>query len=238
MRRFEGQVVIVTGAGHGIWRAVAIRFAREGANLVVNDIDPARAAAVVRDIEADGGAALSAVGDVADTTFVDGMFNAALDRFGTIDVLVNNAGLITMQRHFLEADEAWWNRVLDVNLKAAFLCSLRAARIMVRRRSGSIINMSSGGATRAHRGNVAYDASKGGIEAMTRDGARSRSLRRARQRGGARPDPHVRHQRRRGRGTRAGGPARPAGIARRRCRPDGVPCGRRRAVHDGGDARR
>ncbi len=168
MRRFEGQVVIVTGAGHGIGRAVAIRFAREGANLVVNDIHPARAAAVVRDIEADGGAALSAVGDVADTTFVDGMFNAALDRFGTIDVLVNNAGLITMQRHFLEADEAWWNRVLDVNLKAAFLCSLRAARIMVRRRSGSIINMSSGGATRAHRGNVAYDASKGGVEAMTR----------------------------------------------------------------------
>jgi 3-oxoacyl-[acyl-carrier protein] reductase len=73
-----------------------------------------------------------------------------------------------MARHVLEADEAWWDRVLNVNLRAAFLCSLRAARIMARRGGGVIINMSSGGATRAHRGNVAYDASKGGIEAMTR----------------------------------------------------------------------
>ena len=168
MRRFEEQVAIVTGAGHGIGRAVAQRFAAEGARVVVNDIDRANAEAVTREIEARGGVAVSAVADVADRFQVDAMFDVVLERFGTVHILVNNAGLIGMQRHFLEADEAWWDRVLGVNLKAAFLCSLRAVGVMVRRGSGVIINMSSGGATRAHRGNVAYDASKGGIEAMTR----------------------------------------------------------------------
>ena len=81
---------------------------------------------------------------------------------------MNNVGNIYADRHFLDGDETWWDRVLGVNLKGAFLCSHRAARSMAARRSGVIIHMSSGGATKAHRGNVAYDASKGGIEAMTR----------------------------------------------------------------------
>lgn len=167
-RRFENQIVIVTGAGHGIGRAVAERFAAEGAKVVVNEIDQNRASEVIRGIETAGGIAVPVVGDISTTAVVDALFKTTLERFGPVDVLVNNAGLITMARHFLEADEAWWDRVLNVNLRAAFLCSLRAAHVMARRRSGVIINMSSGGATRAHRGNVAYDASKGGIEAMTR----------------------------------------------------------------------
>ena len=85
-----------------------------------------------------------------------------------VDILVNNAGNIHAARHFLDGDEEWWDKMLGVNLKGAFLCSLRAAHIMARKGSGNIIHMSSGGATKAHRGNVAYDASKGGIEAMTR----------------------------------------------------------------------
>jgi len=153
-------VVIVTGAGHGIGRAVAERFAAEGARVVVNDVDAARAGAV--------GGAMSYAADVSSKTQVDAMFDAVLQRFGTVDILVNNAGNIHAARHFLEADEQWWDQLLGVNLKGAFLCSLRAAHIMARKGSGCIINMSSGGATKAHRGNVAYDASKGGIEAMTR----------------------------------------------------------------------
>ena len=160
MNRFENQVVIVTGAGHGIGRAVAERFTAEGARVVVNDVDAARAAQV--------GGAMSYAADVSSKSQVDAMFDAVLERFGTVDILVNNAGNIHAARHFLEADEAWWDQLLDVNLKGAFLCSLRAAHIMARKGSGVIINMSSGGATKAHRGNVAYDASKGGIEAMTR----------------------------------------------------------------------
>lgn len=163
MQRFVDRVVVVTGAGHGIGRAVAERFAAEGARVVVNDLDRGRADEVAR---ATGGLAVAA--DVASKAQVDAMFDRAEAEFGRVDVLVNNAGNIYAARHFLEGDEAWWDQVLGVNLKGAFLCSQRAARGMVRRRSGVILNMSSGGATRAHRGNVAYDASKGGIEAMTR----------------------------------------------------------------------
>jgi NAD(P)-dependent dehydrogenase (short-subunit alcohol dehydrogenase family) len=93
---------------------------------------------------------------------------AAVDRFGTVDVLVNNAGLTDTERHFLEGDEEWWDRIHAVNLKGSFLCGLRAAKQMAQRGDGVIINVSSGGATRAHRGNAAYDATKGGIEALTR----------------------------------------------------------------------
>jgi 3-oxoacyl-[acyl-carrier protein] reductase len=164
----RGKVVIVTGAGHGIGRAVAERFGVEGARVVVNDIEVANAEAVVEAVRAAGAEAMSVIADVSCKVEVDRVFDRTLQRFGTVDVLVNNAGLISMGRHFLEGDEAWWDRLLGVNFKGAFLCSHRAAWIMVRQRSGVIINMSSGGATRAHRGNVAYDASKGGIEAMTR----------------------------------------------------------------------
>jgi 3-oxoacyl-[acyl-carrier protein] reductase len=159
MERFAGKITVVTGAGHGIGRAVAERFAREGARVFVNDVDPARANEVASAI---GGEAI--VGDVSSKAQVDAMF----DRAGDVDILVNNAGNIYADRHFLDGDEEWWDRVLGVNLKGAFLCSHRAAQSMAQRRTGVIINMSSGGATKAHRGNVAYDASKGGIEAMTR----------------------------------------------------------------------
>ena len=165
LKRFAGKVVLVTGAGHGIGRAVAARFATEGARVIVNDLDEARAAEAAREI---GGGAMPIAADVSSKAHVDRMFDAALARFGAIDVLVNNAGNIHAARHFLEGDEQWWDQMLGVNLKGAYLCSHRAAHFMARRHSGVIINMSSGGATRAHRGNVAYDASKGGIEAMTR----------------------------------------------------------------------
>ncbi len=158
------KVVIVTGAGHGIGRAVAERFGAAGARVVVNDLDPERA----NEVSAGIPRSIAVPTDVSSKKQVDGLFDAVLETFGTVDVLVNNAGLIYADRHFLDGDEAWWDKVLGVNLKGAFLCSHRAAHIMARKGGGCIINFSSGGATRAHRGNVAYDASKGGIEAMTR----------------------------------------------------------------------
>jgi NAD(P)-dependent dehydrogenase (short-subunit alcohol dehydrogenase family) len=168
LSRVAGKVAIVTGAGGGIGRAIAARFAEEGAHVVVNDVDAARAEAAAAQLGGRGGTAIAVGADVSVPAQVDHLIEAALRRFDTIDVLVNNAGLTDTMRHFLEADDAWWSRVIAVNLTGVFLCSSRAARIMARRNSGVIINLSSGGASRAHRGNVAYDAAKGGIEAMTR----------------------------------------------------------------------
>ncbi len=167
-QRFANKVILVTGAGNGIGRAIAQRYALEAGNVVVNDIKPDLVERVVGEIQAAGGRALGFVGDASSKTEVEDMFNATEKHFGYVDVVVNNAGLTSDQRHFLNADEEWWDKYLRINLKSAFLCAHRAASIMVRRRKGVILNVSSGGGTRAHRGFTAYDASKGGIEAFTR----------------------------------------------------------------------
>jgi 2-hydroxycyclohexanecarboxyl-CoA dehydrogenase len=166
--RFEGKSVIVTGAGHGIGRAVAERFASEGAKVAVNDIDPARASETV---DAIGANAIAAPGDVGSEEDVRRIVSAAVEAHGPIDVLVNNAALATYEavtRHFLEGDSAWWTRIIQTNLTSVFLCSNAVAMSMAKRRTGAIINLSSGGATHAHRAMAAYDAAKGGIEAVTR----------------------------------------------------------------------
>ena len=163
-----GQVVVVTGAGKGIGRAIAEKFAAAGAHVVVNDIRADAVDAVVAAITASGGTAVGVTADVSDSAQVATIFDTAIEAFGTVDVLVNNAGIVSPMLHFLEADEAWWRRIIDVNLTGHFLCSHRAARIMVDQGAGVIINMSSGGAPRAHRAFTAYDASKGGIEALAR----------------------------------------------------------------------
>src|SRR5690348_15594856 len=140
-QRFSNKVVIVTGAAHGIGRAIARRFAEEGAQVIVNDVKQEGVEAVVKEITANGGSALAGVADGANKSQVDDLFYTVLERFVTVDVLVNNAGLIDVDRHFVDGDERWWDRVLAVNRKGVFLCSLRAAHVMARKRRGVIINM-------------------------------------------------------------------------------------------------
>ena len=164
----ESKVVLVTGAGSGIGQAMAVRFAEQGALVAVNDVDPASASSTVERIAGAGGHALATPADVSNSAAVNGMFNAVESAIGEGQILVNNAGLVGPMLHFFEADEAWWRKIIDVNLTGHFLCAHRAARPMARAGSGVIINMSSGGATRAHRSFTAYDATKGGIEAFTR----------------------------------------------------------------------
>ncbi len=165
----QDKVVIVTGAGKGIGRALAERFASEGCKVAVNDVDVDAVNETVEAINASGtGSAMAAVADVSDSASVGAMIDAVMAEHGRIDVLLNNAGLVSPMLHFFEADEAWWRKIIDVNLTGHFIVSHPVARIMAKQGGGSIINMSSGGATRAHRAFTAYDATKGGIEALTR----------------------------------------------------------------------
>lgn len=166
--RLSGKHAIVTGAGSGIGRAVALGFAHEGAGVVAADVDPERAHETARAIEAAGGRALALAVDVADRASVEAMLGAALLRFERIDVLFNNAG-VTSRVPFLEMAEAEWDRVLDVNLKGQFLVGQAVARHMAERGGGSIINTSSQLAEGAANPRSAhYLASKGGSRMLTR----------------------------------------------------------------------
>lgn len=166
--RLNGKVAIVTGGAHGIGRAIAERYGAEGATVIVSDINATGAQEVADAITAAGGTAQAIPTDVSQKDAIDNLYDTVLQQHGTVDVVVNNAGLVNTERHFLLGDEAWWDKIHGVNLKGTFLSGLRAANHMARHGGGVIINVSSGGATRAHRGNAAYDATKGGIEALTR----------------------------------------------------------------------
>lgn len=166
--RLSGKHAIVTGAGSGIGRAVALGFAREGAGVVVGDVDPDRAREAAQAIEADGGAALAVQVDVSDRVSVEALVSAAVARFERIDILFNNAG-VSSRTPFLEMTEAEWDRVLDTNLKGQFLVGQAVARHMAERGGGSIINTSSQLAEGAANPRSAhYLASKGGSRMLTR----------------------------------------------------------------------
>lgn len=164
----KDRVAVVTGAAHGIGNAIAARYAAEGARVVIADIAADAGEAAAARIREDGGTALSVACDVGRPEDVDRVVDTALGEFGGVDILVNNAGDVVTLRHFLDGDEAWWDNMIRTNLKGHYLFIHRVAPLMAAARHGVIINMSSGGANRSHRGAVAYDASKGAIEAMTR----------------------------------------------------------------------
>jgi 3-oxoacyl-[acyl-carrier protein] reductase len=169
MSKLAGKVAVVTGSGRGIGAAIATRYAQEGAKVVVADIDGDNAEAVAGRITAGGGEAIAVRTDVSSEDQVDALIAATLGAFGGLHVMLNNAGIVRdAVKHVLEADVAHFDKVIAANLRGHYLCSAAAARHMARHGGGVIITTSSGGATRAHRGMTAYDASKGGIEALTR----------------------------------------------------------------------
>lgn len=166
--KLADKVAVVTGAGRGIGLAIARRFAEEGAHVVLADVDGDGAEREAAAIQEAGGRALAATTDVGDPAAVDALFELTTRECGPVAALVNNAAITSDVRHVLEGDQAWWDTYLRVNLTGQYLCLDRAARIMARHGGGSIVNVSSGGGTKSHRGMLAYDTAKGGVEAMTR----------------------------------------------------------------------
>ena len=144
-RHLEGSVAIVTGASRGIGRAIALRFAAEGARIVANHVSDAGvegARGVVDAVTANGGEAIAVQADVSQSVEVDRLVAATMDHFGRVDILVNNAGVM-VAKGVLETTEADWDLTIDVNLKGPYLCSKAVAPIMIEQGGGTIINMSS-----------------------------------------------------------------------------------------------
>jgi glucose 1-dehydrogenase len=167
--RLEGQVAIVTGAGSGIGRAIAIGLGREGAAVVVNDLPSGAAAGeTVRRIEEAGGRSVAVAADVADLSAHARLVQAALDNFGRLDILVNNAG-VQFRQPFLQATAQAWDRTLDVNLKGPYFLAQQAATAMIRAgRGGKILNIASIHDAVPLRDRSIYCISKGGMALLTK----------------------------------------------------------------------
>ncbi|TME29734.1 MAG: 3-oxoacyl-[acyl-carrier-protein] reductase [Chloroflexi bacterium] len=178
-QRFEGKAALVTGASRGIGRAIALRLAAEGADVLVNYNANAEAANQVADaIKALGRSVRLVQADVGKPADVDRLVQSALEHFKRIDVLVNNAG-ITRDTLLMRMSEDDWDDVLDTNLKSAFLVTKAALRPMLRQRSGRIVNITSISGVIGNAGQANYSASKAGLIGLTRSIARevaSRSI--------------------------------------------------------------
>jgi NAD(P)-dependent dehydrogenase (short-subunit alcohol dehydrogenase family) len=177
MGLLDGKVAIVTGAAHGIGRAHALLFAREGARVVVNDLggsrngngsDPAAAKRVVEEIVAAGGRAVASAESVATAEGARSIVRTAVDAFGRVDVLVNNAGIMT-RKTFLEIDDAMWQSLIAVHLSGTFHCShVFAEQVIAQGGGGRIVNTTSVAGMLGNFGDAGYAAAKAGIYGLTR----------------------------------------------------------------------
>jgi len=165
--RLKGQVAIVTGAGAGIGEAIAVRFAEEGARLVLNDISADACARIVARVRDMGAEAAAAVADISSEDGARSISDRAVEAFGQIDILVNNAADFT-QKNIEDATVADWQRVLSVNLVGPALVSKFAVGPMKKRRRGSIVNIGSMSGVIAQPDFATYNASKGGVMTLTR----------------------------------------------------------------------
>ena len=167
MKLLEGKVALVTGATRGIGRAIALRFAEQGANIAFTYLSSVSAAeSLVAEIEALGGRAVGYASNAADFADAHAVVEKALAEFGQIDILVNNAGQ-TKDGLMLRMSEEQWDSIIDTNLKSAFNFIHAVTPAMARRRAGSIINMSSVVGTNGNAGQCNYSASKAGLIGLT-----------------------------------------------------------------------
>lgn len=164
--RFKDRVAVVTGGGRGIGAACVRRFSADGAAVVIADVDDAPAKEVAAEIDQLGRQTLAVPTDVSDRGSVDSLFQAAVDRFGQVDYLVTCAGILRFNA-VEDITESEWDQVVDTHLKGTFFCAQSARAVMVPRRFGKLVLISSG-AARGYAKRAHYSAAKAGIEAMTR----------------------------------------------------------------------
>lgn len=168
LQRLKNQVAIITGASRGIGKATAIALAEEGAKIVVNYANNSQAAEeVVQNILDAGGEAIAFQADVSQPEQVEAMIKATTDQWGRIDILVNNAG-ITRDTLMLRMKLEDWQRVIDLNLTGVFLCCKAVSKIMLKQRSGRIINISSVAGQMGNAGQANYSAAKAGVIGLTK----------------------------------------------------------------------
>jgi 3-oxoacyl-[acyl-carrier protein] reductase len=180
--KLEGKVAVVTGAGRGgrgIGRSISLALAGEGADIVITDFVAENAEAVAAEVrETTGRRAMAIQGSVAVAADVDRLFEEAMREFGRVDILVNNAG-ITRDNLIMRMSEEDWDAVVDSNLKGAFLCTKAVSRIMLKQKSGKIVNIASVMGLVGNAGQANYSASKAGMIALTKTTAKelgSRSI--------------------------------------------------------------
>ncbi len=164
----KGRTAIVTGSGRGIGKAIALKLASYGANVVINDIPSSDYAdATSEEIKAMGVGSIVVKGDVRNPADMENLIKTTVDTFGSIDILVNNAG-ITRDGLMLRMSEEDWDMVLDINLKGAFNCIKAAARPMMKQKHGAIINIASVVGVMGNAGQANYSASKAGLIGLTK----------------------------------------------------------------------
>ncbi|MGW0186783.1 SDR family NAD(P)-dependent oxidoreductase [Streptomyces sp. NPDC003362] len=164
----SGRSVIVTGAGSGIGRAAALAFAARGDRVVVADLDAEGAAAVVEEMAQAGGTAEAVTGDLSEQAVVDRVTATAVERFGGVDVLVNNAGIMDRMSAAADVSDAEWERVIRVNLTAPFLLTRAVLPHMLAAGRGAIVNTASEAGLRGSAAGAAYTASKHGVIGLTK----------------------------------------------------------------------
>ncbi|MFE0677259.1 SDR family NAD(P)-dependent oxidoreductase [Streptomyces sp. NPDC058867] len=165
----DGRSVIVTGAGSGIGRATALTFAELGDHVVVADLNAEGARAVVEEIEKAGGTAVAVTGDLSEQSVVDAVVTVAVERFGGVDVLVNNAGIMDRMSALADVTDAEWERVLRVNLTAPFQLTRAVLPHMLAAGGGAIVNTASEAGLRGSAAGAAYTASKHGVVGLTKN---------------------------------------------------------------------
>lgn len=175
--KLKGKTAIITGSSRGIGKAIAQKLGQMGANIVLNGTTASEAINMTcEELKASGVNVIVSVGDVRNAEYVDNMVNAAIDAFGSVDILINNAG-ITRDKLIMKMSENDWDDVVDINLKGAFLCTKAVAKIMMKQRSGKIINITSVAGVMGNPSQANYAASKAGLIGLTKSTAKELATR-------------------------------------------------------------